>query len=494
MKISTLSFVHNNYQVREEQLNGRGYLVVPVTMMVEGVHHGSKGPLLYTTEELSQHTHSWNGTVVTMTHPGKDGEGVTANSPEAANYEVGRVYNAHMDGDKLKAEVWLDLQLMETNHPHVLDKIRDGVEMDVSIGVFSGERGPEGVWNNEQYRAQAVDLRPDHLALLPNEVGACSWDDGCGIRNNQTGNDMNDKNLFNTALKAGFVLNAVLFNEQGARELMQLLQTKLDGMDNGTLLHYLEELYDGDFVYRVENNTIRTTTYFRDSYTTNEDGTISFGGSPEQVKKEISFTSINTNMKRNNPSNSMKTNAKPCTVDALIENKAINFTEEDREFLSSLPQEQLEKMSPKMASNAQETQEEETETQEAVEQPVANEGPVDNATIEATIKKVLKESKDPITFIDNFMPDGLKGQMKTGLKMYQEKRTQVIEGIVKNSKFTKDKLESWSDEDLDNLHESVVGQRVDYSIQAPTAIPNTNQHGRVGEVAVNSMLGITETK
>src|SRR5512135_634699 len=42
----------NDYQIREERHQGRNTVVVPVIMMVEGVHSGSHGPLLHPAEEL----------------------------------------------------------------------------------------------------------------------------------------------------------------------------------------------------------------------------------------------------------------------------------------------------------------------------------------------------------------------------------------------------------------------------------------------------------
>src|SRR5690606_20175922 len=37
-----------------------------------------------------------------------------------------------------------------------------------------------GELNGKPYTAKQVNLRPDHVALLPGEVGACSIADGCG--------------------------------------------------------------------------------------------------------------------------------------------------------------------------------------------------------------------------------------------------------------------------------------------------------------------------
>ena len=68
------------YTTREAILNGREYIVVPVTMMVEGVHQGSQGSLLHTAEELGKIPESWNGIPVTVGHPAVEGKFVSANS------------------------------------------------------------------------------------------------------------------------------------------------------------------------------------------------------------------------------------------------------------------------------------------------------------------------------------------------------------------------------------------------------------------------------
>ena len=51
----------NNYSLRTEVYEGKEHLVVPVVMMVEGVHNGSHGPILHTIEELGKFPGAWNG-------------------------------------------------------------------------------------------------------------------------------------------------------------------------------------------------------------------------------------------------------------------------------------------------------------------------------------------------------------------------------------------------------------------------------------------------
>ena len=94
--------VNDDYEVRTETLRGEDHWVLPVVMMVEGVHHGSLGPLLYTAKELGKITAAWNGIPVTVQHPQLEGVYTSANLPELADSVVGYVYHTRMDGNKLK--------------------------------------------------------------------------------------------------------------------------------------------------------------------------------------------------------------------------------------------------------------------------------------------------------------------------------------------------------------------------------------------------------
>lgn len=166
--------------------NKKEYIVVPVVMMVEGVHHGSRGPVYHNPDELGRIEASWNGIPVTISHPINDEQQfISANSPNVLEkYSVGTIFNTHLEDGKLKAEAWLDVQRLTAVSPETLDKVRKGEIIEVSVGIFNDEDEVEGDWNNEHYIAVAKNYRPDHLALLPGEVGACSVADGCGVRVN----------------------------------------------------------------------------------------------------------------------------------------------------------------------------------------------------------------------------------------------------------------------------------------------------------------------
>lgn len=173
---------------RREIFLGQEHLVVPLVMLRETVVNGA----LVTMNELKPQ--GWNGVPVTIGHPNVKGSMVPANSPKVLEaWRVGHIFNAHLDGDKLKAEAWIDINLAEKNYPGIIPLLEGGTEMDVSTGYFSTDVPEVGLHEGKPYFQVHRDLKPDHLALLPDEEGACSWADGCGVRINQKEKGMSDK-------------------------------------------------------------------------------------------------------------------------------------------------------------------------------------------------------------------------------------------------------------------------------------------------------------
>lgn len=157
----------NSQKPRLETFDGTEYLVVPVVMAKAGVE--MNGAII---NQDQLHPESWNGVPVTIGHP-KDHSGVdiSANSPDTLEkYQVGTIFNAKVEDGKLKAEAWVKVHKVDEA---TLSRLKNMETMDVSTGYFSQIE-------NGEYK----DIKPDHLALLPNEQGACSFDDGCGVRAN----------------------------------------------------------------------------------------------------------------------------------------------------------------------------------------------------------------------------------------------------------------------------------------------------------------------
>lgn len=185
--------------VREEELFGRPHLVAPVTMvkeMVLPVGNG-QGELLPAEEiQLSAEMDLWDGRPVTIGHPMKNGRWLSAGSLEAAEeFEVGSLRNvtAKANGEiKLQGEAWIDREkaerleqgeaIVELLEQFTAADVPAGARpLEVSTGYWASLEETAGKHNGEQFRGKQRNVLPDHLAVLPDSVGKCSLEDGCGM-------------------------------------------------------------------------------------------------------------------------------------------------------------------------------------------------------------------------------------------------------------------------------------------------------------------------
>ena len=169
--------------IRKDVLEGRECLVAPCILLTPGVRNN----VLYPEAELAKTPEAWNGRpLVAPTHPTANGKPVTANSKKMLErMGVGRLLNVLWDAErkKLKGEAWVDVVNCKARAPKVLSTLQDGGHMEVSTGLFTDDEfhGNAASFNGKKYKVLARNYRPDHLALLTDEKGACSWEDGAGI-------------------------------------------------------------------------------------------------------------------------------------------------------------------------------------------------------------------------------------------------------------------------------------------------------------------------
>ena len=467
------------YEIRKETLQGRSYIVAPVVMMVEGVHNGSHGPILHLAEELGAVPGAWNGIPIVIDHPvDEEGNNISANLPDVMEDEViGKVFNVHMDGTSLKGEVWLDEHLVIAKNPELLKYIEQHHPIDVSIGVFTDEEEKEGEWNNEHYISIARNHRPDHLALLPDGVGACSWEDGCGIRLNKEGGNMADnkddpkkievKAILNESLEPDFKclkdlkevgvrVTSILNNEMGMKALVENIQRKLDMMDTDSRVHFLQEVYDSYFVYEVRSRDGSTAFYKRD-YTVEDNEEVDLSTDYTEVRKKVEYVNMST-MKRTTISNNekqkkMANEKKECPackekIDALIANKVTKWDEKDRATLEGFEEDVLDKLIPN--------------------EPEKKEEP----KVEVDTEKDKKEEKQ-VTFKELLedLPEEERESYQYGSQLYAERKAKMIQDILSNTKdvWTEDELKGMNMNSLVKIYKS-VGIQVDYSMQGDTSV------------------------
>jgi len=180
----TLSFAANTLfnTFREIEQNGKTWLVVNGVPLVEGVLNGRLVPM----DEFGAFVQDWNDVRVVLRHPKQNGG--SARVPNADSPTIGRFYNSKIDpaGKRLVGEFWLDKNALEEmpEGNTLLDLIRNNKPIEVSTGYWSESIPETGRFNGKDYGLIDRKIHPDHIALLPDEVGACSISDGCGLNRN----------------------------------------------------------------------------------------------------------------------------------------------------------------------------------------------------------------------------------------------------------------------------------------------------------------------
>ncbi len=446
-----LQYISNNnedYEIREVMHQDRKYLVVPVVMMVEGVHNGSLGAIFHSIGELGRMPGSWNGIPIVVDHPKIDGEFISANIPEIIEQEkIGIIYNTYIDEDKIRAEAWLDEDKLRQVSPVLLSQIQEHQVIEVSVGIFTEDEDVSGEWEGEEYEIIARNHRPDHLALLPGGVGACSVSDGCGIRSNKLKKKgdfklINEKELVKVlkSLKDdGYVVDNIIDNlSEGLSERLDLLRRKIDSMDTSDIIHFLHEAYDDYAVYEVRMR-IGGSKLYKQSYQINNN-VVEFTGDAEEVYKKVEYISVQRKViykRTKNLKKEIKVMGKekeciPCKekIDALIVNEQGHYSEKDREWLENLEESQLDKII------------------------------VANSPKEKIIEKEV-----------NILSDEDKAALVYGKKQLEEKRQSLVKGIQSNTE-----KDTWSDaelnaldnETLEKIHKSVYKEEAKYDFSLNT--------------------------
>lgn len=206
MTFQTLTVSPDTDEVRVAEKFGRTHVVAPTVMVREGVLKGGYVP----GDEIAYSTDGWNGRPITAPpEPGteaydifpdelQDGQGghpydaegnhTSANQdPYTEDMQIGTVRNVDYDEseNRLVGEAWIDVERAKevgTFATDVIAALVEGEPLDVSIGFWHDIEQTAGSYDDgSEYEYVVHNIMPDHLAMLPNESGACSWDDGCGV-------------------------------------------------------------------------------------------------------------------------------------------------------------------------------------------------------------------------------------------------------------------------------------------------------------------------
>lgn len=168
---------------RREKLGGRWHTVVPIAMLPKrGVVPGSKGKVLYDEEDNRSAVPAWNHKPMVVNHPqDEDGNNISGALPRVLNERaIGLILNTAL-GEKLTTEGWFDEERTLAVDRRIMDRIQKGESIEASTGLIVDLEEEDGDCDGEHYDYRATNHRPDHLAILPDKLGAYPVSKGGGV-------------------------------------------------------------------------------------------------------------------------------------------------------------------------------------------------------------------------------------------------------------------------------------------------------------------------
>ena len=448
--------------VSVKPLEGQECLVIPTILIVEGVHNN----VFYPASELKKFPDSWNGRPVVINHPDLNGAPITANSPDIVERQtVGSIYNVKYEDGKLKGEVWINIEKCKKISPEILEQLHNNEHVEVSTGLFTECDGEGGEWNGEKYIGTVYNYRPDHLALLPNDVGACSWEDGAGMcRNNENKKTENE---------VGSVIQAMSVNELSHGEIWLALSNLLDstfGTDMESRA-YVVEVYGSYLIYAKINEG--TSNMFKQNYIKNADDSYEFEGSAIEVRESKEFVPVTVNAETEKESNMDKDKF----VSDLIANS--DWTDEDKELLLNMSEEQLTRLAPK--ANAEDAEDETGKKEEAT--PEANEEGKATDKEGSETPKENKEDKPKTAddLIANIEDPEIKATLNRALARDRQTKSAMVAELMSNEscKYSEAQLINKEIEELEILINMLSGSEdkkaSDFSLRNPAIKDNADE-------------------
>lgn len=456
-------------QCRFETLEDRQYTVVPMIILTEGVHAGSDGPLLYPKDELSKTPVVWNHKPIVVYHPEMNGRGISACDPVVINNrKVGVMMNTRYEKGKLKSEAWIDRRRADVVDNRIGEAIDAGTMMELSTGVFVDVRDEAGDWSGESYAGIACNYRPDHLALLPDQIGACSIKDGAGFMRNASAGQKGDQAIMG-AIKvlqqAGLIRNDQSFSDISST-LSTELRKRFAAADDGPFL-WVQDVFSNFVVYEFSGKL------FRLGYSASETAGVTLSAdAPVEVVRKTEYREIPSANSGAKDHNTQRTMDKKKIVDAIVANKASGWSEADRDALMAFNEDRLnvilngckppeEKPAPAPATNAAPAAA--AAPANVVPLPVANAAPAPAKA--PTVEEYIAAA-----------PREVQSMLRNGMSLHDEQKAKLIETIIANkqNQFTKEDLQGREVDELRRLAAlATVPAPANYGGQAPVPTGNT---------------------
>lgn len=180
----------NKAKIRKEKRNGRDVIIVPSATLPDDVVMNG---ILYPADEIEKSFKGLERTPAPLGHPTINGQFVSASDPEGINLGWIGAWNLNVrreKGEDGKHRVFLDkvIDVERANESEggrrVLDAIEKGKPVHTSTGLYALMEAANG---DVDYKYIAREIEFDHDAILLDEQGAATPEQGVGMLVNKQG-------------------------------------------------------------------------------------------------------------------------------------------------------------------------------------------------------------------------------------------------------------------------------------------------------------------
>lgn len=310
MKLSSIhvkSLAINSANITTETIDGDEHIVIRgvVPVVDDVVMNGG----LYPAGEINKSFKTLEGNPMPFGHPKIEGAHVSANNPRAVNkFHVGAwAENVRKDGDRVVMDMKINKAFASAtdNGKRLIDRLEqmqtnaEAEPIHVSTGLLLNREAKKGTSKNKSYSWIARNMRFDHVAILLDEPGAATPDDGVGIfvnaDNSQEDVTIEGADLTSAAdcTKDGIVNKAKFFFTNASNfsfdDIQRAITSRLREGKGGDYYAWPETVWPDKFIYREGEKM------FQQKYLIDDDGTAQFVGEPVEVVRKPTEYEIKTN-------------------------------------------------------------------------------------------------------------------------------------------------------------------------------------------------------
>lgn len=216
----------NSAAIRREKRNGRDVIIVPSATLPDDV---VMNDILYPAAEIAKSFKTLERTPAPLGHPSVNGKFLSARDPEGLNQGWIGAWNENVRQEKGRVLLDKVIDVERANQSEggqrVLKAIEDGDPVHTSTGLLAMMDAANG---DVPYKFTARDIEFDHDAILLDEEGAATPDQGVGMMVNSAGDEIQ-------------VVNSV-FQEEADRELGWAVESAVRAIEKSRKASLMERV------------------------------------------------------------------------------------------------------------------------------------------------------------------------------------------------------------------------------------------------------------